>query len=145
VDELDRFVTAQGEEGWEGILGEMRSGRKTGHWIWFVFPQLRGLGLSGMSQRYGIAGIDEARAYLAHPVLGPRLREAVEIVAGHQGRTAVAIFGAVDATKFRSSLTLFAAAAAEPGVFGEALTQFYAGTEDPLTRRMLEGGSLTRR
>lgn len=140
MDELERFVAAQDVEGWDGILDELRSGRKTGHWIWFVFPQLRGLGLSGMSERYGIAGIEEARGYLDHPVLGPRLREAVKIVAGHQGRTAVAIFGAVDATKFRSSLTLFGEAATEPGVFGEALSQFYAGAEDPLTRRMLECG-----
>lgn len=138
VDDVERFVAAQEEAPWEEILEELRRGRKTGHWIWFVFPQLRGLGLSGMSERYGIAGIDEARAYLAHPVLGPRLREGVETVAAHEGRTAVSILGAVDAMKFRSSLTLFGAAAAEPGVFGEALAQFYGGEEDPLTRRMLE-------
>ncbi len=138
MDDLERFVAAQDETGWEEILDELRCGRKTGHWIWFVFPQLRGLGLSGMSERYGIAGIDEARAYLAHPVLGPRLREGVRAVIAHEGFTAAAILGETDAMKFRSSLTLFGAAAAEPGLFGEALAQYFGGAEDPLTRRMLD-------
>jgi uncharacterized protein (DUF1810 family) len=137
VDELQRFVAAQDAAGWEGIVDELRRGRKTGHWIWFVFPQLRGLGFSSMAERYGMAGLDEARAYLAHPVLGARLREAVSLLAAHGERTAVEMLGNVDAMKLRSSLTLFAAASAEPGVFEAALEQFYAGVPDPLTRRML--------
>lgn len=138
VAELERFVAAQDAAGWDGILAELRRGRKSGHWIWFVFPQLRGLGFSTMADRYGLAGIDEARAYLAHPVLGPRLHQAVSLLVAHSDRTAVEMLGEIDAMKFRSSLTLFQAASAEAGVFGEALRQFYDGAEDPLTRRMLE-------
>jgi uncharacterized protein (DUF1810 family) len=137
VDEFERFVAAQDAAEWEEILAELRRGRKTGHWIWFVFPQLQGLGRSTMAERYGIADLPEARRYLAHPVLGARLREAVSLLAAHKDRTAMEMLGSVDAMKLRSSLTLFAAASLEPGVFGAALEQFYAGEADPLTRRML--------
>jgi len=136
VDELARFVAAQDAAGWEEIVAELRRGRKTGHWIWFVFPQLRGLGFSTMAERYGIVDLGEARRYLAHPVLGLRLREAVALLMAHKDRTAEAMLGGLDAMKFRSSLTLFGAAE-KAGVFGEALAQFYDGREDPLTRRML--------
>jgi uncharacterized protein (DUF1810 family) len=137
VVELERFVAAQDAAGGEGILAELRRGRKVGHWMWFVFPQLRGLGFSAMAERFGVAGIDEACAYLAHPVLGPRLCEAVALLTAHKDRTAVEILGTVDAMKLRSSLTLFGAASEEAGVFGEALAQFYGGVADPQTRRIL--------
>ena len=95
---LERFVAAQDQGGtYQQAVAELRRGRKTSHWMWFVFPQIAGLGLSAVSRQYAISGLDEARAYLAHPVLGPRLRECAAIVAGTEGRSAEAIFGPVDA------------------------------------------------
>ena len=109
---LGRFVAAQDRGGtYRRAVAELRAGRKVSHWIWFVFPQIEGLGFSAMSKEYAISGLDEARAYLAHPVLGPRLRECAGIVAGTAGKTAADIFGGIDAMKLRSSMTLFAAAA----------------------------------
>jgi uncharacterized protein (DUF1810 family) len=119
---LDRFVTAQERGGtYERAVAELRAGAKVSHWMWFVFPQVAGLGMSAMAQEYAISSVAEARAYLAHPVLGPRLLECARVVAGTEGRSAERIFGPVDAMKLRSSMTLFAAAeAAEVGATGAA-------------------------
>lgn len=133
--DLARFVTAQ-----DGIhrqaLAELRAGRKTGHWMWFVFPQLAGLGLSPTSIFYAIRSAGEARAYLAHQLLGPRLEECTAAMLAHRGRRADEILGAVDALKFRSSMTLFDAVA-PTGPFGEALDAFYGGARDPRTLELL--------
>jgi uncharacterized protein (DUF1810 family) len=136
--DLQRFVTAQDTGStYERALGEMRSGRKASHWMWFVFPQLRGLGHSPTAQFYGIDGIDEARAYLDHPVLGPRLLDCVEAVAATQGRAAVEIFGTIDALKLRSSMTLFARAATDPAPFTAVIDRFFDGAHDPRTDELL--------
>ena len=119
--DLERFVEAQTGV-YEGVLRELRAGRKTGHWIWFIFPQLAGLGRSEMSRFYGIASLDEARAYLDHPVLGPRLRECVGAVLATSGATADQIFGSLDAMKVRSSMTLFHRAAPDEPLFVEVLS-----------------------
>jgi len=120
-------------------LLEVRAGRKTSHWMWFVYPQLGGLGRSEVSRFYGIESLDEARAYLAHPVLGPRLREAAAAaLAAPGGLTAEAIFGPIDAMKLRSSMTLFQAAAREEPVFGLVLERFCAGQPDQATLRLLD-------
>jgi uncharacterized protein (DUF1810 family) len=111
--DLERFVEAQAPV-YETVLRELRAGRKTTHWTWFIFPQAKGLGRSAMSERYGIGSLDEARAYLAHPVLGPRLRECTELVLAHEGVPLEEILGALDAMKFRSSMELFRAAGFEP-------------------------------
>jgi uncharacterized protein (DUF1810 family) len=129
---LDRFVEAQ-RLTYADALAELRRGRKTSHWMWFVFPQIAGLGFSPTAQRYAISCLDEARAYLDHPVLGPRLRECAEVMNGHQGRSALEILGAPDDVKFRSSLTLFAQSAPGEPIFAQALTKYFAGEPDPLT------------
>lgn len=130
--DLGRFVTAQ-QGVYEGVLDELRRGRKVGHWIWFIFPQVAGLGHSAMSQMYAISSLDEARAYLAHPVLGPRLRECVAIVLATTGRTALEILGSIDAVKLRSSMTLFHRAAPDEAVFGQVLERYYDGRPDDAT------------
>ena len=147
---LDRFVAAQDRGGtYQRAVAELRAGAKVSHWMWFVFPQVAGLGMSAMSREYAISSTDEARAYLAHPVLGPRLRECARIVADTEGRTAQQVFGHVDAVKLRSSMTLFAAAddgavedsataAAAPGqsgatVFREVLGKYFGGVPDEET------------
>ena len=130
--DLDRFVSAQ-QGVYEGVLDELRCGRKVGHWIWFIFPQIAGLGSSAMSQRYAISSLDEARAYLAHPVLGPRLRDCAAIVLATTDRTALEIFGSIDAVKLRSSMTLFHRAAPEEAVFAQVLARFYEGKADDAT------------
>ena len=132
--DLARFVAAQADT-YETALGELVRGRKRSHWMWYTFPQLRGLGHSAMAQRYGISSLDEARAYLAHPLLGPRLRACVAALQDHVGLTAIAVFGEVDAMKLRSSLTLFAQAGGEP-LFRAALTR-WCGGPDPATLRLL--------
>ena len=134
--DLERFVAAQ-EGVYEGALRELRQGRKTGHWIWFTFPQLAGLGRSEMSRFYGIESLAEARAYLDHPVLGARLRECVGAVLATSGRTAEEIFGSLDAMKVRSSMTLFHRAAPEVPLFREMLDRFYAGFTDDATDTLL--------
>jgi uncharacterized protein (DUF1810 family) len=135
--ELARFRDAQAGA-YEGALRELRAGRKTGHWIWFVFPQLVGLGRSELSRYYGIGSLGEARAYLADPVLGPRLRACTEaLLAAEAGRSADAILGSVDAMKVRSSMTLFAAADPTAPVFRAVLDRFYDGSPDPTTLAML--------
>lgn len=136
---LQRFVDAQGDAAiYARALGELRAGRKQSHWIWFVFPQIAGLGSSPMSQAYAIRSLAEARAYLAHPLLGARLRESTAaLLAAARGTSAEAILGNVDATKARSSLTLFTRAAPDEQIFIEALARFYAGDPDPQTDRLL--------
>ena len=130
--DLDRFLAAQ-DGVYEGVLGELRRGHKTGHWIWFIFPQIAGLGSSAMSRHYAIGSLDEARAYLAHPVLGARLRACAGIVLGTEGRTASDIFGSLDAMKVRSCMTLFHRAAPDDPVFGQMLDRFYGGVPDAAT------------
>lgn len=141
--DLQRFVDAQARD-YATALAELQRGRKRSHWIWYVLPQLRGLGLSGNSRYYGIGSLDEARAYLAHPVLGARLRECVAAIAGHRDTDIAAILGALDAMKYQSCLTLFKAAAgataADSSLFGEALRDAFGGREDARTAAMLRGG-----
>jgi len=134
--DLERFVRAQ-EGVYEGVLGELRRGRKTGHWIWFVFPQVAGLGRSATSQQYAIASLAEARAYLEHPVLGSRLRECAALVLALPDRSAVEIFGELDAMKLRSSMTLFHRAAPDEPLFDEVLERFFDGRPDPATDERL--------
>ncbi len=129
--ELDRFVRAQDERGtYEGALAELRRGRKTSHWMWFVFPQIAGLGFSATSRRYALPSLDAARAYLRHPVLGPRLLECATVVAATTGRTAEQIFGGIDAQKLQSSMTLFVRAAPDEEVFTLVLDRFFDGRSD---------------
>jgi uncharacterized protein (DUF1810 family) len=136
--DLARFVAAQDvHQTYENAAAELRRGRKASHWMWFVFPQISGLGFSPVSQRYAISSLDEARAYLAHPVLGPRLIECAGIVAAAQGRTAEQIFGEVDAMKLRSSATLFLRAAPGERVFDDVLSQHFGGEPDPATDRLI--------
>lgn len=130
--DLQRFVDAQVPV-YEQAVAELRMGRKRTHWMWFIFPQLRGLGFSTTAMRYGIASIDEARAYLAHPVLGPRLVDCTRRVLAVRDRTAHEIFGSPDDTKFRSSMTLFAHADPATPEFRAALDKYCGGEEDPLT------------
>jgi uncharacterized protein (DUF1810 family) len=147
--DLTRYVAAQ-QPVFEQARAELSAGRKQSHWMWFVFPQLRGLGSSAMAGHYGISSLEEARAYLAHPLLGERLRRCTQLVNRVEGRTAEQIFGYPDYLKFRSCMTLFAAAAqtgtgvaaaagdpAADQVFAQALARYFAGEGDPLTRRML--------
>ncbi len=136
--DLARFVTAQdAHRTYDAATAELRRGRKTSHWMWFVFPQIAGLGFSPTAQRYAITSLDEARAYLAHPVLGPRLTEAAGIVAATEGRSAEQIFGEIDAMKLRSSVTLFLRAAPQEPVFGQVLGRFFDGLPDPATDRLI--------
>lgn len=122
--DLVRFVAAQ-QDSWPRALGELRAGSKKSHWMWYVFPQIAGLGMSDMSRRYALSGRAEAQAYVAHPILGERLREGVGAMAAQPaGTEAAAVLGHVDAQKFRSCLTLFAAVSPDP-VFAEALARFY--------------------
>ena len=134
--DLERFVAAQGHV-YDDVVAELRSGRKTSHWMWFVFPQVAGLGRSGMSQQYAIRSLDEARAYLDHPVLGPRLRECAGLVLATPARSAEDIFGGIDAVKLRSSMTLFHRAAPDESVFGDVLDRFYGGARDQATDAIL--------
>jgi uncharacterized protein (DUF1810 family) len=131
---LERFVSAQDQRGtYQRAVAELRGGRKTTHWMWFVFPQIAGLGLSAMATEYAISGLAEARAYLAHPVLGPRLRECAGIVASSGENSAADIFGSIDAMKLCSSMTLFAAAAPEERVFPDVLARYFGGERDEAT------------
>jgi uncharacterized protein (DUF1810 family) len=135
-DDLDRFLAAQ-QATYAGALAELRRERKTGHWIWFVFPQLDGLGRSEMSHRYGIVSLAEAQAYAAHPVLGARLRECAAALLAARATSADHILGSIDAMKVRSSMTLFRRAAPDEPVFGQVLDRFYDGRPDPATEAML--------
>jgi uncharacterized protein (DUF1810 family) len=138
--DLARFVTAQDAGGaYDQALRELRAGRKRSHWMWFVFPQLAGLGRSATAQRFAVSGLAEARAYLAHAVLGPRLLEAAGALTRLDATDADHVLGPVDGLKLRSSMTLFARAAPERPVFREVLQQYFAGTPDDLTERLLDG------
>ncbi len=137
-NDLQRFVDAQETTVFDAML-ELRAGRKRTHWMWFVFPQLRGLGQSQLAWHFGMQSVDEAVAYLAHPVLGTRLRECVELVLAVRGRTAHEIFGSPDDLKFKSCVTLFAEAerGQGSGSFDRALRQYFAGQPDPATLELL--------
>jgi uncharacterized protein (DUF1810 family) len=130
--DLQRFVDAQARV-YPSALDELRAGRKRSHWIWFIFPQVAGLGGSPTAARYAISSLDEARAYLRHDVLGPRLHECTQLVNAVQGRSIGEIFGSPDDLKVRSSMTLFARATQDNSDFVELLRRYYAGEEDPLT------------
>ncbi len=131
---LDRFVTAQDAGGtYPRAVAELRAGQKTSHWMWFVFPQIAGLGSSAMSRRYALTSLQEAAAYLDHPVLGPRLLECATLLTDATGRSALDVFGAVDAQKLQSSMTLFARASAGEPVFAAVLDRYFGGTEDQAT------------
>jgi uncharacterized protein (DUF1810 family) len=134
---LERFVEAQDSGGtYQRAVAELRNGRKTRHWMWFIFPQITGLGHSAMAQAYAISDLAEAQAYLADPVLGPRLIECSEIVAAHQGLSAQQIFGGIDAMKLRSSMTLFAHADPDQEIFKQVIDQYFDGP-DPETERRI--------
>ncbi|MBK9170794.1 MAG: DUF1810 domain-containing protein [Bryobacterales bacterium] len=130
--DLERFVDAQSSV-IDGVLSELRIGCKLGHWMWFVFPQIKGLGSSWMADKYGISSRLEAEAFLTHPVLGPRLIECTELIIHVQGRSAEQIFGPIDALKFRSSMTLFSEVAQDCSVFMDALERYFGGRPDQLT------------
>jgi uncharacterized protein (DUF1810 family) len=130
--DLERFVDAQ-DPVYPLVLEELHNGCKTGHWIWFVFPQVRGLGFSSTSQRFSIGSRQEAQAYLVHSVLGPRLRECTQLVLDVEGTSIRQIFGSPDDMKFRSSMTLFAHATSDNELFLKALDKYYDGKFDPLT------------
>jgi uncharacterized protein (DUF1810 family) len=144
--DLERFITAQTGT-YEHAVAELRRGQKASHWMWFVFPQIEGLGQSATSKRYAISSLSEARAYLADPVLGPRLRECASILLELSGRTAVQIFGNIDAQKLRSSMTLFHNAEVQPAefqpadpsknVFQQVLDRYFGGTADSATMERL--------
>jgi uncharacterized protein (DUF1810 family) len=134
--DLQRFVEAQ-DGVYARALAELRRGRKTGHWMWFVFPQVAGLGFSAMSQRYAIGSLEEAREYLADPVLGARLRESAAAVLAVDGRSAEDIFGSIDAVKLRSSMTLFHRADPSESTFRAVLDKYFAGEADPATDERL--------
>jgi uncharacterized protein (DUF1810 family) len=137
-DRLARFVDAQ-RGVIDGVMAELRAGRKTGHWIWFVFPQLAGLGRSEMARHYGIASLAEAQAYLGHPLLGERLLECVRALLAIEGASAVEVLGQVDAMKVRSSMTLFHRAAPAEPLFQAVLARWYGGVPDALTDELLRG------
>jgi uncharacterized protein (DUF1810 family) len=134
-DDLERFVSAQ-DGVYPEALAELKAGRKRTHWMWFVFPQIAGLGASATAQRYAIASLDMARAYLAHPVLGPRLRECARTLLAIDGRSATDIFGYPDDLKLRSSMTLFARAADDPEVFEAVLDRYYDGPDQRTLERL---------
>ncbi len=137
--DLERFVQAQ-DAVIDDVRRELRTGRKRTHWMWFVFPQLRALGRSATAQHYGISSLAEARAYMAHPVLGPRLTECAELVLAVQGRSAHEIFGSPDDMKLRSCMTLFAAAAPDTPIFDAVLGQYSGGSPDDRTTDLLAAG-----
>lgn len=133
---LQRFLNAQDPE-YESVLSELRRARKTSHWMWYVFPQLKGLGSSSNASYFGISSRGEAEAYLKHPILGPRLRECTTLVNRAEARSIEAIFGSIDSLKFRSSMTLFAEVDPAGGIFKEALEKYFDGERDPLTLNRL--------
>ncbi len=134
--ELERFVDAQ-RTTYERACSELESGRKKSHWMWFIFPQLKGLGSSSVAQRFAISSLAEAAAYLEHPLLGPRLRHSTDLVNRIEGRSIDTIFGFPDDLKFRSSMTLFAQATPDNRVFLDALDKYFSGQQDELTLRFL--------
>jgi uncharacterized protein (DUF1810 family) len=134
--QLERFVAAQ-QSIYQQVVDELSAGRKRSHWMWFIFPQLAGLGFSAMAQHYAVSGLAEARAYLAHPVLGPRLRECSALVLAVQGATVHGIFGSPDNMKFHSSMTLFAQAAPDETLFRDCLDKYFGGVPDQATLDLL--------
>ena len=138
--DLERFILAQDAGGtYRQALDELRGGAKRSHWMWFVFPQLAGLGQSPTARKYAVTSIDEARSYLGHPVLGPRLVECAEVVAGLEGRTAGQILGGIDERKLHSSMTLFLRADPQQPVFRAVLAKYFEGLPDAATDRLLAG------
>jgi uncharacterized protein (DUF1810 family) len=137
TSELQRFVVAQ-DRVYDDVVRELRAGQKTTHWMWFIFPQVAGLGHSDMAQWFGIRSRDEAVAYLEHPVLGPRLTECTSLVSSISGRSLTEIFGSIDAMKFCSSMTLFSVVATEPNTFTAALEKYCHGKPDERTLELLE-------
>jgi uncharacterized protein (DUF1810 family) len=135
--DLERFVEAQ-KHAYARALAEIRAGRKESHWMWYIFPQFDGLGFSTMAERYAIKSLDEARAYLAHPTLGPRLVECVEAALGVEGRSAREIFGTPDDLKLRSCATLFAEVSPTGSGFERLLAKYYSGVQDEVTLRLLK-------
>jgi uncharacterized protein (DUF1810 family) len=136
MPDLDRFLAPQ-EQSFATALAELRRGRKESHWMWWIFPQLKALRRSGTAKAYGIADLAEAEAYLAHPILGPRLLEAARAMLAHRGRNPAMVLGGVDALKLRSCATLFAAVPGAPPEFRSLLDAFYGGEADPLTEAAL--------
>jgi uncharacterized protein (DUF1810 family) len=132
MSDLERFVTAQ-DAVWPDVVAELSAGRKASHWMWFVFPQLRELGRSQIAQHYGIGSVEEARDYLAHPLLGSRLRQVTQLVLDVSGKTAHQIFSSPDDLKFRSCMTLFGAAGAQETLFQAALDRYFKGAPDQVT------------
>jgi uncharacterized protein (DUF1810 family) len=134
--DLSRFVSAQ-DGAYDDAVAELRRGRKTSHWMWFVFPQIAGLGRSATAQRYAIGSLDEARAYLQHPVLGPRLVECASILLANTDSTAEQIFGSLDAMKLRSSMTLFQRAEPADSTYGRVIDRYFEGVPDAETDRLV--------
>lgn len=134
--QLDRFLDAQ-KDSYDIALEELRNGKKRSHWVWYVFPQLRGLGASSASYTYGVVSLAEARAYLVHPILGQRLREATNAMLAHRSMTADSILGELDALKFRSCLTLFSLADPSETIFTDALEYFFGGARDSRTIQLV--------
>lgn len=138
---LQRFVSAQNTDAtFDRALAELRRGRKTSHWMWFVFPQFAGLGDSAMSQKFAISSLSEAQAYWRHPVLGPRLKETAEVTLAANADRPADIFGSIDAQKLQSSATLFRLAIPEEPIFGQLLDRYYAGAGDQRTEQLLRAG-----
>ena len=133
---LDRFLDAQRGD-YAAALAEVRRGRKTSHWMWYIFPQIAGLGQSSTARYYSIRDLEEAREYYAHPVLGQRLREISGVLLKLRGSDPVAVFGGIDSMKLKSSMTLFAVAAPDDPLFQQVLDKYYAGEQDALTLRIL--------
>ena len=138
---LQRFVDAQDDDGtYESALRELRDGRKRSHWMWFIFPQIAGLGQSPTSRRYSISSLAEARAYVEHPILGPRLQECAQALLQRTGASARDIFGGIDAMKLRSSMTLFHRADPNNALYSEVLDRYFGGQPDEATERLLDAG-----
>lgn len=133
---LDRFLEAQRSD-YAAALAEVRRGRKTSHWMWYIFPQIAGLGQSSTARYYSIRDLEEAREYYAHPVLGQRLREITSVLLALRGSDPVAVFGGIDSMKLKSSMTLFAATAPDDPLFRQVLDKYYGGEQDSLTLRLL--------
>lgn len=133
---LDRFLEAQRGD-YAAALAEVRRGRKTSHWMWYIFPQIAGLGQSSTARYYSIRDLEEAREYYAHPVLGQRLREITSVLLALRGSDPVAVFGGIDSMKLKSSMTLFTAAAPDDPLFRQVLDKYYGGEQDSLTLRLL--------
>jgi uncharacterized protein (DUF1810 family) len=139
---LQRFLDAQ-ERVYDSVLAELQAGRKSSHWIWFIFPQIAGLGHSGMAQKFAIASLNEAKAYLQHPVLSSRLRACTQLVLEVNGRSAEEIFGYPDYLKFRSCMTLFLTAVTDNTIFKDALLKYFDGKPDQLTMNVLARHNMT--